>query len=301
MALPKISVITPSYNQAQYLEETILSVLDQNYERLEFIVIDGGSTDQSVAVIRKYESRLAYWVSEKDYGQAHALNKGLAQASGDIVAYLNSDDLYEAGAFAAVVSWFQQHPECEWLCGDTRMFGEQHETQIISAQVPKSAAHALSWAYAAPQPGMFWRRSLLSEGFDERWRYCFDHELYVRLLLAGHRCEHLPQTLAAYRLQATSKTVAEGDLFDREFDQIAEIFEPRLEGSDRRWCAATRLLRESFAASRQGERLSAARSLLQALRIHPESIAGRNFWGCVRQLLRGAPTPQEAGSSESKI
>ena len=301
MALPKISVITPSYNQAQYLEETILSVLDQNYERLEFIVIDGGSTDQSVAVIRKYESRLAYWVSEKDYGQAHALNKGLAQAGGDIVAYLNSDDLYEAGAFAAVVSWFQQHPECEWLCGDTRMFGEQHETQIISAQVPKSAAHALSWAYAAPQPGMFWRRSLLSEGFDERWRYCFDHELYVRLLLAGHRCEHLPQTLAAYRLHATSKTVAEGDLFDREFDQIAEIYESRLEGSDRRWCAATRLLRESFAASRQGERLSAARSLLQALRIHPESIAGRNFWGCVRQLLRGAPTPQEAGSSESKI
>jgi len=288
VALPQISVITPSFNQASYLEETILSVLDQNYEPLQFIIIDGGSSDESVAVIRKYEDRISYWVSEKDRGQAHAINKGLSRATGDIVAYLNSDDLYLSGAFAAVVSYFQQRPECEWLCGDTRMFGEQHETRIISATVPKSAAHALSWAYDAPQPGMFWRRSLLSEGFDERWRYCFDHELYVRLLLAGHKCEHLPQTLAAYRLHATSKTVAEGDLFDREFDQIAEIYETRLDGSGKRWSTATRLLRQSFSASREGERMSAAKNLLQALRVHPESLGGRNFWGCLRQLLRGA-------------
>jgi glycosyltransferase involved in cell wall biosynthesis len=285
---PKISIITPSFNQARYLEHTILSVLQQNYEPLEFIIIDGGSTDGSVEIIRKYEKQLAFWVSEKDRGQADALNKGLQHATGDIVAYLNSDDIYLPGAFAAVVNYFREHPECEWLCGDTLMFGEDKEDVLVSADVPKSAAHALSWAYTAPQPGMFWKRELLREGFDECWRYCFDHELYVRLLLAGHECHHLPATLAAYRLHSESKTVAEGGLFDSEFDQIAEIYEPRLEGSERRWCAATRLLRQSFAASRAGRRGAGAKDLLHALAVHPSEISRRNFWGCFRQLLRGA-------------
>ena len=263
-------------------------MLQQNYEALEFIIIDGGSTDGSLEVIRKYENQLAFWVSEKDRGQAHALNKGLERATGEIVAYLNSDDLYLPGAFATVVNYFREHPECDWLCGDTLMFGKGQEDVLVSANVPGSAAHALSWAYKAPQPGMFWKRELLREGFDDRWRYCFDHELYVRLLLAGHECHHLPATLAAYRHHPNSKTVAEGGLFDHEFDQIAEIYEPRLEGGARRWCAATRLLRQSFAASRAGRRGPAARDLLHAFLIHPEGISGRNFWGCFRQLLRGS-------------
>jgi glycosyltransferase involved in cell wall biosynthesis len=288
--LPKLSIVTPSFNQAAFLEQTILSVLQQNYEALEFIIIDGGSTDGSLEIIRKYENQLAFWVSEKDRGQAHALNKGLERATGEIVAYLNSDDLYLPGAFASVVNYFREHPECDWLCGDTLMFGEEQDDVVVSAIVPKSAAHALSWAYNAPQPGMFWKRDLLREGFDDRWRYCFDHELYVRLLLAGHECHHLPATLAAYRLHPNSKTVAEGGLFDSEFDQIAEMYEPSLEGAGRRWCAATRLLRQSFAASRAGRRGPAARDLLRAFVIYPEGISRRNFWGCFRQLLRGSAT-----------
>ena len=282
---PKLSIITPSFNQAQFLEETILSVLDQNYEPLEFIIIDGGSSDHSVDVIRKHEDRLSYWVSEKDRGQPHALNKGLAQATGEIVAYLNSDDIYLPGAFAAVIDYFKAHPECEWLCGDTMMFGADQPTEVTIARVPKSAAHALSWAYNAPQPGMFWKRELLSEGFAENWRYCFDHELYVRLLLAGHQCDHLPKTLAGYRLHAASKTVAEGDHFNVEFDRIAEIYEPQLQGAGRRWCAATRYLRSSFAASRAGDRSLGLSNLLRALWMHPESVAHRPFWGCFRHLL----------------
>jgi len=228
----------------------------------------------------------------RKFGAFTAVNDvSFSVARGEIFGFLNSDDLYLPGTFAAVAEHFGNHPESEWVCGDTVMFGNEQEEVLISANVPKSAAHALSWAYKAPQPGMFWKRELLREGFDDRWRYCFDHELYVRLLHAGHKCEHLPVTLAAYRLHPASKTIAEGDLFDRDFDQIAEIYEPRLEGTARRWCAATRLLRQSFAASRAGRRGQATRDLLHAFLIHPEGISGRNFWGCFRQLLRGsAPT-----------
>lgn len=285
---PKISIITPSFNQGHYLEETILSILGQHYEPLELIIIDGGSTDSSLDVIRKYQDHISYWISEPDRGQAHALNKGLARATGDIVAYLNSDDLYRPGTFSAVVEYFSNQPECDWLCGDTVMFGEGLEDQLITAEVPKSAAHALSWAYTAPQPGMFWKRDLLRDGFSEKWRYCFDHELYVRLLLEGHRCEHVKSTFAAYRLHPDSKTVAEGNLFDHEFDEIAAIYESKLDRGDRRWCAATRLLRQSFQASRAGNKLEAAKDLMQALLIHPESVSARNFWGCFRQLLLGS-------------
>ena len=285
----RISIITPSFQQAEYLEQTILSVVEQNYHPLEFIVIDGGSSDGSVDVLRKYEDRISYWVSEKDRGQAHALNKGLAQATGDIVAYLNSDDLYLPGALAKVSQYFTDHPDCEWLCGDTLMFGEGYPDRTISAEVPRSAAQALSWAYEAPQPGMFWKRELLRDGFAERWRYCFDHELYVRLLLEGHRCHHLRVTLAAYRLHQTSKTVAEGNLFDREFDEIEAMYEPQLTGAGRRWCVATRHLRSSYAASGSGRRNDAIRSLVNALLIHPESVLHRPFWGCLRRVMPLVP------------
>src|SRR5215468_6601031 len=107
---PKISIITPSFNQAQFIEETIISVLNQDYKEVEYILIDGGSTDDSVRIIKKYSDRLTFWVSEPDRGQAHALNKGLSHASGDLIAYLNSDDLYLPGAFTKVVNYFNEHP-----------------------------------------------------------------------------------------------------------------------------------------------------------------------------------------------
>jgi glycosyltransferase involved in cell wall biosynthesis len=287
----KLSIVTPSFNQGAFLEQTLLSVLNQGYEQLEYIVVDGGSTDESVQIIRRYEDRLAYWVSEKDRGQVHAINKGLERATGDIVAYLNSDDLYLPGAFAAVTAFFKEHPECEWLCGDTMMFGtDGHRTELIRAQVPKSAAHCLSWAYLAPQPGMFWKRELVKSGFDEKWNYVFDHELYVRLLLDGHKCEHLDVPVAAYRLHGTSKTVAEPDRFDSEFDQIADLYESRLQGAGRRWCAATSSLRRSYFASQGGRVREAGRWLLKALVTHPESVCQRPFWGCTRSLLRSSFT-----------
>ena len=280
----KISIVTPSYNQGQFLEETILSVLNQNYPNLEYIVIDGGSTDQTVEVIRRYEDRLAYWISEKDRGQVHAINKGLAQSTGDIFAFINSDDIYYPGTFAAVTEYFEKQPQAEWVCGDTVMFGEGRETELIRAVVPKSAAHCLSWAYTAAQPGHFWQRELLGTGFDEAWPYDFDHDLYVRLLLAGHKCEHIPQTFAGYRLHEASKTVAENYRQIAEFERSAEIYESHLRGADRRWCRATRFLRQSYAASEAGNKSESVRWLMRALATYPEGLMTRPFWGCLRKL-----------------
>jgi glycosyltransferase involved in cell wall biosynthesis len=289
--LPKLSIVTPSYNQGQFLEETILSVLNQKYPNLEYIVIDGGSTDSSVDVIRRYEEHITYWVSERDRGQVHALNKGLARATGDLFAFINSDDVYLPGAFSAAVDHFGRRPGCEWLCGDTVMFGEGHPTELIRAVVPRTAAHALSWAFKAPQPGMFWKTEIVRAGFKEEWPYDFDQEMYVRLLLEGRRCEYVPVPFAAYRLHAASKTVADNRHQIREAELMAEHYEGQLRGADRRWCRATRFLRQSYAASETGDRRGGARWLLRALATHPESLATRPFWGCFRRLAFSGTRP----------
>src|SRR5262249_6074487 len=122
--LPRISIITPSFNQASFLEQTISSVISQGYPNLEYIVIDGGSTDGSVEAIRKFDSSITYWVSEKDRGQAHAINKGLRRATGDIIAYLNSDDYYFEGTLALVAQHFIGHPEADLFHGRCRVVDE---------------------------------------------------------------------------------------------------------------------------------------------------------------------------------
>jgi glycosyltransferase involved in cell wall biosynthesis len=281
---PKISIVTPSFNQGQFLEETILSVLDQNYPNLEYIVIDGGSMDSTLDVIRKYEDRISYWVSEKDRGQVHAINKGIEKVTGEIFGFLNSDDVYLPGTFAAVAAKFAANPKTEWVCGDTIMFGAGLPDERIETVIPKSAAHCLSWSYTAAQPGHFWKRELIVGGFDEAWPYDFDHDMYVRLLLDGHKCEYIPQAFAKYRLHEASKTVAENHRQLAEFERSAEVYEHRLQGADRRWCRSTRFLRRSYAASESGDKSEGARWLMRALATYPEGLVKRNFWGCLRKL-----------------
>jgi glycosyltransferase involved in cell wall biosynthesis len=289
----KISIVTPSFNQGRFLEETILSVLNQDYPNLEYFIIDGGSTDETVEIIKRYQDRLDGWVSEKDRGQVEAINKGLAKTTGEIFAFINSDDVFLPGVFKMVTEYFERHPESEWVCGDTIVFGEGFPTEQIQTVVPKSAAQCLSWSYMAPQPGHFWKRELVQGGFDEAWPYDFDHDLYVRLLLAGHKCEHIPAPFAKYRLHAASKTVAENYRQNEEFDRSAEFYENRLQGAERRWCRATRFLRRSYAASEAGHKAESARWLLRALVTHPEGLANRPFWGCLRRLASNGSGPRK--------
>lgn len=301
---PRITVVTPSYNQGKFLEQTIRSVLLQGYPDLEYMVIDGGSTDGSVDVIRRYQHLLSYWVSEKDGGQAHAINKGFDRASGEIFAYINSDDFYLPGALRAVAEHFRRSPASTWVCGEM-IFVDGGGRTVSSPQtiIPQSAGQCLSRRYFAQQQAMFWRREALGGGFEERWRYCFDFELFVRLLLAGHGCEHLPLRLAAMRLHPDSKTVGEARRFEDEVFRMSKGYFGRITPSERRSCTHTHLLKQSYEA---GDGREAVRYLVRALFTYPECVKSRWFWGCLRRVLRigvtrtKAPTavePECTGSS----
>ncbi len=184
--LLKISVITPSFNQGEYLEETILSVLNQKYSNLEYIVMDGGSTDNSVEIIKKYEKHIAFWISEKDIGQSHAINKGFRKATGDVVAYLNSDDKYCPDVFYKIADLFNKDLECMWLCGNVIFIDEYGKILLRKKSVytPFILRYGTSSLY---QPSVFIRREvlnsvgLLREDFhtimDKEW-FCRIAELY---------------------------------------------------------------------------------------------------------------------------
>lgn len=182
MDVPRITVITPSYNQAQFIEDTLRSVLDQGYPNLEYIVIDGGSTDGSVDIIRRYADRLAYWVSEADKGQTDALIKGFKRATGDLCCYLCSDDLLEPGALREVAEFFRTHPSADAIYGD----GIWIDTEGRRIKMKKE--HPFSWFIFMydhdfiPQPSTFWRRGLYEKvgGLDPSFDLAMDADLFIR-------------------------------------------------------------------------------------------------------------------------
>jgi len=202
----KISIVTPSFNQGQFVEETISSVLSQDYEDIEYIVIDGGSTDNTVEVIHKYADRLAYWVSEPDRGQTHAINKGFERATGEVIAWLNSDDLYCDGALARVGTYFSEHPDCMWLCGN--ILFTNSEGVVISRKTPLFTSFVLRHGNASVyQPNIFLRRKVLEEvGFPrEDFHTIMDQEWFCRI--AERYTPHIINVdLAKFRWHQASKS-----------------------------------------------------------------------------------------------
>ncbi len=231
-----VSIVTPSFNQARYLEQTLRSVLEQDYPRIEYIVIDGASTDGSVEIIEKYRDRLAFWVSEKDAGQADAINKGLARASGEIVAWLNSDDFYFPGAVAAAVKAFEAHPEAGLIYGDTVAVDEAGEFIHFPKYAQWSLEDLLTF-HILGQPAVFMRREvLLKAGFlDPSFHFLLDHHLWVRM--ASHApMVYVPERWAAGRFHESAKNVAQAARFGDEAFRILEWAksDPLVSGSLRR-------------------------------------------------------------------
>lgn len=207
---PLVTVVTPSYNQARFLEQTILSVLEQDYPNIEYIVIDGGSTDDSVDIIRKYAGRLAYWESEKDRGQSHAINKGWERATGAIIAYLNSDDLYTLGAIARAVRALQANPLAAMVYSDALLVDEHGDFIRNLRGRPFDIHNVITTEGFVPQPTVFIRREALDRVglLDERLHMSMDYDLWVRLGLR-YPAIYLPdEYLAKMREHASAKTTA---------------------------------------------------------------------------------------------
>ncbi len=215
---PCVSVVTPSYNQAQFLEETILSVLDQDYPNIEYIVIDGGSTDGSADIIKKFERRLAYWISEPDRGQSHAINKGWQHARGDIVAYLNSDDLYTPGAITIAVQGLLSNPDSCMVYSDAVVIDERSNAIGAAKGHPFDVGRVMTTQVKIPQPTMFVRRSALDTVglLDERLHLCMDFDLWIRLGLK-YPATYLPGvSIAKMRAHTAAKSTAALAKFPQE-------------------------------------------------------------------------------------
>jgi glycosyltransferase involved in cell wall biosynthesis len=219
---PLISVITPCLNSEAYIERTIHSVLGQESSCVEYIVIDGGSTDNTKKIINTYADRISYWCSEPDKGMYDAINKGMRQANGDILAYLNSDDIYYPGTLSFVAQYFAENPSVDLLYGDLNFIGESgcvlYKQSYPDFHLPRFRAmrHA-----AIGQPAAFWRRSLwVAVGeFDTRLKMASDFEFFIRAGLIG-QLVHVPKVLAGFRVHGGSMTQSQIEVSYAEVEEI---------------------------------------------------------------------------------
>jgi glycosyltransferase involved in cell wall biosynthesis len=219
---PLISIITPSYNQAAFIEQTVRSVLLQDYARLEYIVMDGGSTDGTLEVLRRYAPWLQ-WTSAPDGGQADAINQGLRRATGQVVAYLNSDDLYWPGALSRVAQFLAERPEVGVVYGDCLVIDAEGRPLGHLPRHTFDRQRMIERGEFIPQPAAFWRRAVSEQvgAFDPTLHLALDHDFFIRAS-GAFTVAYRPQTLAAFRLHGGSKTVAREEQHWRESLAVSE-------------------------------------------------------------------------------
>ncbi len=213
LGLPLVSIITPSFNQVPFIAATIDSVLTQDYPHIEYIIVDGGSTDGSVDIIKSYADKLAWWVSEKDKGQTDAINKGFLHAKGQILAWLNSDDTYEAGAISAAVDFLMKNPEvglvygnCNFIDENGYKFGEFNAAQTDFKKLQQGYVHI-------PQQASFWRAELWKKiaPLDDSFFFAMDYDLWTRLARISELRYLSGETWANFRLHSDAKSIAADD------------------------------------------------------------------------------------------
>jgi glycosyltransferase involved in cell wall biosynthesis len=294
-ALPRITVVTPSYNHASYLEATLRSVLEQGYPNLEYFVIDGGSTDGSRDILAHYGSRLDYWVSERDAGQSDAIRKGLARATGEWFNWINSDDLLAPGALwriaaaaaadVDVVAGVTEDFRGEQLCGRKAACGLRVE-EVVFQNLGRDKA---SWH----QPSIWLRRAHIdSSMLDPALHYSFDYDLLLRYLCRHPRVRYIPDTLAYFRLHEASKTVGQPDKFQPEQLRVLRkvMSEPdfapwrtQIDLALRRWDWRARV--ERILEDRTTSRWSRIVEVLQAARQDPQANWSKDTRRTLRRLL----------------
>lgn len=234
---PLVSIVIATFNQGSFIEETLRSIILQNYTALEIIVIDGGSTDNTLDVIRKYKEWITYWVSEKDSGQANAINKGLAVARGEIIKWLNSDDLLLPGALHQLALAYNEHKNSFFVSPVEHFLDGTNKRRIFE---PKNVTHRelvefWSGRVAWNDPGTFYTRKIINMVgvIDESYRYSFDYEFVLRV---SKQCEavYLEKPAAAFRVHADSKTVSEGEVFIYETARVSQKYWDEVGNVDRR-------------------------------------------------------------------
>lgn len=286
---PKISIITPNYNGASYLEETMLSVLNQDYPNLEYIVMDGGSSDSSLEIIKKYESKLSYWESKPDLGQADAINKGLKRATGDWIAFLNSDDLYVDGAFFSLLQATKNYSSGLWFVGGTQIFGnsgEIYRTRFLEKKANSKPIDWVSYKTTAPQLSTFWNSSILKKTglLNSDFHFSFDCDYWLRMELAGFSPISIQSTWAKFRFHEVSKTAQSRIPFLVEHRKMLDLYRAQFNESEIRATLSELNHFEALSLARTAlEQESPRKELAKAFKLSPKILLNRMFLGALKR------------------